>query len=91
MLYYMLYCTNNMAEGNSMGKSQNQARENVSRYRDKMRTQGFRPIQIWVPDTRSPTFAEECRRQSLLISNDAAEESVLGELDAAARDIEDWK
>lgn len=71
--------------------SHHQARENVSRYRDKMRAQGFRPIQIWVPDTRSPKFAEECRRQSLLVANDAAEEVILSELDAAIEDIEDWK
>jgi hypothetical protein len=30
---------------------------------------GLRPVQIWVPDTRAPGFAEECRRQARLISN----------------------
>lgn len=74
-----------------MRNSHHKARENVSRYRDKMRALGFRPIQIWVPDTRSPKFAEECRRQSLLVSNDAAEQAILGELDAAMEDIEGWK
>jgi hypothetical protein len=29
---------------------------------------GLRPIQIWVPDTRRPGFAEECRRQSLIVA-----------------------
>ena len=28
------------------------------------RGQGLRPIQIWVPDTRSPKFAAEASRQS---------------------------
>jgi len=74
-----------------MRNSHHQARESVSRYREKMRALGFRPIQLWVPDTRSPKFAEECRRQSLLVSNDAAEQVILGELDAALEDIEDWK
>ena len=37
--------------------------ERVRRRRDKMRAAGLRPIQIWVPDTRSPGFAAECRRQ----------------------------
>lgn len=74
-----------------MRNSQNHARDNVSRYREKMRAQGFRPIQIWVPDTRSPKFAEECRRQSLLVSSDAAEQAILGELDGALEDIEDWE
>ena len=43
--------------------------ERVGRCRDRMRAQGLRPVQIWVPDTRSPHFLEECRRQSLLIKN----------------------
>jgi len=29
-----------------------------------LRAQGLRPIQIWVPDTRSPAFARAARRQS---------------------------
>jgi hypothetical protein len=37
--------------------------ERVRRRRDKMRAAGLRPVQIWVPDTRSPDFAAECRRQ----------------------------
>ena len=36
---------------------------------------GLRPIQIWVPDVRSPAFKEEARRQSRAVaaSPDAAE------------------
>ncbi|MGH8227051.1 MAG: antitoxin MazE family protein [Steroidobacteraceae bacterium] len=41
--------------------------ERVERRRSKLRAAGLRPIQIWVPDTRAPGFAEECRRQSRLI------------------------
>ncbi len=41
--------------------------ERVERRRAKLRAAGLRPIQIWVPDTRAPGFAEECRRQSGLI------------------------
>jgi Protein of unknown function (DUF3018) len=41
----------------------------VKAYRDRLRAQGLRPIQIWVPDTRSPEFAREAKRQSLLIAN----------------------
>ncbi|MSW81257.1 MAG: DUF3018 family protein [Actinobacteria bacterium] len=29
-----------------------------------MRSQGLRPIQIWVPDVRSAAFADEARRQA---------------------------
>jgi hypothetical protein len=41
--------------------------ERVERRRAKLRAAGLRPVQIWVPDTRMPGFAEECRRQSRLI------------------------
>lgn len=66
------------------------ARETVGRYRVKMRARGLRPIQLWVPDTRSPKFAAECRRQSLLVAR-VAEEDIEAFLDTAAQQIEGWK
>ena len=45
------------------------SRDKVRAHRRKLRAQGLRPIQIWVPDTRSPAFAKEARRQSRLIAN----------------------
>jgi hypothetical protein len=39
----------------------------VERRREKLRAQGMRPIQIWVPDTRAPGFAEEAQRQGNLV------------------------
>ena len=33
-----------------------------------MRERGFRPVQIWVPDVRTPAFAAEARRQALLVA-----------------------
>ena len=38
-----------------------------ARHRDKLRRQGMRLLQIWVPDTRAPGFAEEARRQGDLV------------------------
>ena len=43
-------------------------RSRVAAHRAQLRARGLRPIQIWVPDTRAPGFAEEARRQSLLIA-----------------------
>lgn len=34
-----------------------------------MRARGYRPVQIWVPDVRTPQFAVEARRQALLVAN----------------------
>ena len=49
-----------------MAKTSNARR--VERRRDKLRAQGMRPIQIWVPDTRRPGFTEEARRQGAIVS-----------------------
>jgi hypothetical protein len=51
-------------------------RDKVRAHREKLRKQGLRPLQIWVPDTRSPEFAAEARRQGLLVarSKHAAED-----------------
>ena len=38
-------------------------RERVQKRRNALRAAGLRPVQIWVPDTRAPGFAEEYRRQ----------------------------
>lgn len=44
------------------------SRDRVRGYRERLRRQGLRPIQIWVPDTRSPAFAIEAHRQSAAIA-----------------------
>jgi len=61
----------------------------VKNYRDKLQAAGLRPLQIWVPDTRRPGFAEECRRQSLSLRDDPAEREIAGWIDNAS-DIEGW-
>ena len=43
-------------------------REKVRAYRERLRRRGLRPIQIWVPDVRSPTFKAEAHRQSLAVA-----------------------
>jgi Protein of unknown function (DUF3018) len=47
--------------------------ERVRAHRQNLRKAGLRPIQIWVPDTRAPGFAEECARQSRVIRDSASE------------------
>jgi hypothetical protein len=67
----------------------------VRKRREKLREQGLRPVQIWVPDTRAPGFATEYARQLQLVASSATEEDlrwldenfddVLNVLDAAER------
>ncbi len=40
----------------------------VQKHRDALRASGLRPVQIWVPDTRQPGFAAECRRQAQIVA-----------------------
>jgi hypothetical protein len=44
------------------------SKSRVAAHRKKLRAQGLRPIQIWVPDTRSPEFRAELRRQLRRVS-----------------------
>jgi hypothetical protein len=46
----------------------------------------MRPIQLWVPDVRSRSFAHEARRQSLLVARSASERDDQGFVDA----ISEW-
>lgn len=43
--------------------------ERVREHRRRLREQGLRPIQIWVPDVRAPEFVAEAHRQSALIAS----------------------
>jgi hypothetical protein len=47
------------------------ARDKVRTYRERMRARGLRPIQIWVPDTRTAAFRDEAHRQSLAVAESA--------------------
>ncbi len=64
--------------------------ERVGRYRDRLRAQGLRSVQIWVPDTRNPHFVEECRRQSILIKNDPSDDDINEWLGKVA-DTDGWQ
>ncbi len=46
-------------------------RVKVQEHRDRLRAQGLRPIQIWVPDLRAPSFRSEAHRQSLAVAASA--------------------
>ncbi len=43
----------------------------VREHRDRLRAQGLRPIQIWVPDVRASSFQAEAHRQSLAVAANA--------------------
>lgn len=45
------------------------SRDKVRAHRARLRRQGLRPIQIWVPDVRAPAFRAQAHRQSLAVAN----------------------
>jgi hypothetical protein len=58
------------------------SREKVKAHRERLRAQGLRPIQMWVPDTRTPEFAAEAHRQSLMVAQSAQDKDDLAFIDS---------
>jgi hypothetical protein len=44
-------------------------RRRVADHRARLRQQGLRPVQIWVPDVRAVGFAAEASRQSAMAAH----------------------
>lgn len=62
--------------------------QRVEKRRAALRAQGLRPIQIWVPDSRAPGFAEECARQAAIVdAANRADPELTQFMDAAAVDL----
>jgi hypothetical protein len=58
----------------------------VREHRERLRSQGLRPIQIWVPDVRAPSFRSEAHRQSLAVAESAHADDDQTFIDA----VSDW-
>ncbi|MBI2716195.1 MAG: antitoxin MazE family protein [Rhizobiales bacterium] len=62
------------------------SRAKVQQHRNRLRSQGLRPIQIWVPDVRAPAFRSEAHRQSLAVAASAHAREDQAFIDA----VSDW-
>jgi antidote-toxin recognition MazE-like antitoxin len=69
------------------GRKALSVRDKVRAHRARLRAQGLRPITIWVPDTRSPEFLRQARRQARLIARSSHAEDDQAFIDA----ISEWK
>jgi hypothetical protein len=58
----------------------------VREHRERLRRQGLRPIQIWVPDVRAPAFRSEAHRQSLAVAASTRSRADQAFIDA----VSDW-
>lgn len=54
-----------------MAERRKSSREKVRAHRERLRSQGLRPIQIWVPDVRTRSFKAEAHRQSLAVAENS--------------------
>ena len=59
-------------------------RRKVQEHRQRLRAQGLRPIQVWVPDVRLPEFAQEARRQCAVANTSAHEADDQAFIDAVS-------
>jgi hypothetical protein len=62
--------------------------ERVQNHRKRLRAEGLRPVQIWVPDVRSPEFAGEAHRQSAAVAAGEHASDDQAFIDAVSRDEE---
>jgi len=51
-----------------MSTARSMSRDKVRAHRARLRKQGLRPVQIWVPDVRSKAFARAAHRQSQAVA-----------------------
>ena len=51
--------------------SRKPSRLKVREHRDRLRSLGLRPIQIWVPDVRARAFRAQAHRQSRAVATSA--------------------
>ena len=58
------------------------SREKVRQHRERLRAQGLRPIQLWVPDVRAAEFRVEAHDQSARVATSAFERGDQGFIDA---------
>jgi hypothetical protein len=63
--------------------------ERVRKHRETLRAAGLKPVQIWIPDTRSVNFRQKCERESLLLADDALETDTLAWI-AEVADTDGW-
>lgn len=66
-------------------------RDRVRQHRERLRRQGLRPLQIWVPDVRAPEFVAEAHRQSVAIatSEHAADDQAFVDAISSTWDVDD--
>ena len=64
--------------------------DRVRKHRLALRVAGLRPVQLWVPDTRHPSFVALCREQSAKLANEP-QEAKIGDWIEDISDQKGWR
>lgn len=70
-----------------MLQSSRSSRDKVRLHRERLRSQGLRPVQIWVPDVRARSFISAARKQSKVVAGSRMARADEGFIDAVSKDI----
>jgi hypothetical protein len=61
--------------------------QRVKAWRRRQLAQGLRPVQIWVPDTRAPEFADQAHQQTVAVAESDHATADQAFIDAVSLDI----
>lgn len=65
------------------------SRDKVRLHRERLRAQGLRPVQIWVPDVRAHSFIAAARKQSKAVASSKHAKIDQQFIDAASGSLEE--
>jgi hypothetical protein len=66
------------------------SRERMRARRERLRAQGLRPVQFWVPDLRNPRVRADLRRQGKLLAKHPENAAIDDWIEAVA-DTSGWR
>jgi hypothetical protein len=63
------------------------SRDKVRLHRERLRAQGLRPVQIWVPDVRARAVVGAARKQSKAVAASGAAKTDQGFIDSVSEHL----
>ena len=78
------------AKASNKTKRPKTARERMSARRKRLRAQGLRPVQFWVPDLRNPKVRADLRRQGRLLAKHPENDDIDAWIEAVS-DFSGWR
>jgi len=78
------------AKASNKTKRPKTAKERMSARRKRLRAQGLRPVQFWVPDLRNPKVRADLRRQGRLLAKHPENDEIDAWIEAVS-DFSGWR